>query len=185
MDRINELTCQYKIPLVLFLVGIVLIIGGLFSTRPHKTDYPKESLVKGVTASIFKVDVAGAINVPGVYTFKTGDRVEDAIKAAGGFSAASDPDYISKKLNLSLKLSDGMKIYIPKQGESGPEIVGSRKIGINSASAGELEKLPGIGAVGASKIISKRPYGTIDELLTKKAVSKAVFEKIKELVNTN
>ena len=46
-----------------------------------------------------------------------------------------------------------------------------------------MDKLPGIGPVTAGKIIAGRPYSVIEELVSKKAVSKSVFEKIKELIS--
>lgn len=195
MERINEFLNQYKIPLSLSLVGLVLIIGGLatsglFKHAAPKTNYPKESLVKW-TGSI-KVDISGAVKTPGVYEMSNGDRIEDLIKASGGFSASASAEYISKTINLATKLSDGQKVYVPFAGESGGSFAGSvagvntsSKIGINSATQVQIESLPGIGAVTAEKIILKRPYSSVEELLTKKVVSKTVYDKIKELVDSN
>lgn len=178
---------QYKIPIALSFLGLVLILGGLFASGLQKSrpkEFPKESLV---TAQKISVDVSGAVLKPGVYQLDTGDRVEEAIKAAGGFSESANQEYISKYLNMAQKLSDGMKIYIPAVGESGPAVqsgavAGSSmqsKVNINTASQSELEALPGIGPVTASKIISDRLYQKIEELLERKIVSKSVFEKIK------
>lgn len=58
----------------------------------------------------------------------------------------------------------------------------SALVNINSASAQELEKLPGIGPVTAGKIIAGRPYTSIDELLVKKVVGRSTYEKISPLV---
>ncbi|MCL5784819.1 MAG: helix-hairpin-helix domain-containing protein, partial [Patescibacteria group bacterium] len=98
---------------------------------------------------------------------------------------------LSKNLNLAQKVSDGMKVYIPKTEEAGksatPVASGessvSSLININSATAEELDKLPGVGSTTAQNIIGKRPYGSIEELLTKKAVSRAVYEKIKGAIS--
>ena len=57
------------------------------------------------------------------------------------------------------------------------------KVNINIATLAQLEELPGIGPVTASKIISDRPYQTVDDLLNKKIVGKAIFEKIKDLIS--
>ena len=54
------------------------------------------------------------------------------------------------------------------------------KVNLNTATQPELEALPGIGPVTASKIISDRPYQQVEDLLNKKVVSKAIFEKIKD-----
>ncbi len=185
---------KFKIPIGLCLVGIVLIIGGVFASNldgSKPKEFPKESLVD--SQKLISVDVSGAVNKPGVYQLKFGARVEDAIKSSGGFANIANNEYISKYLNMAQKLSDGNKIYVPFEGESsssvsvtqGGVVGGSNaqnRININSSTQAELESLPGIGPVTASKIISGRPYQNIGELSSKKIVSKAVYEKIKDSV---
>lgn len=202
MDRVNEMLNQYRLPIGLLLVGGVLLIGGVFSSnliqKPNKApqSFPKESLVSESQLYGIKVDVAGAVNSPGVFSLNKESRVEDAIKIAGGFSDKASKEYVSKSLNLSQKISDGLKIYIPFKGEQGyPGDIGNKgivagvsaqgKVGINSATQVSIESLPGIGAVTAKKIIDNRPYGSLGELLSKKVVSKAVYSKILELVDLN
>lgn len=193
MDRLNKVLNLYKLPILLSFIGLVLIIGGLSLsgskpvTKPQV--FPKESLIsenKGI-----KVDISGAVIMPDVYSLSSEDRVEDVIKLAGGFSSEVNTEFVAKKLNLSQKISDGMKIYIPFKGESGG-VMGASSTGgagsgtsINNSTSSELEALPGIGPVTAGKIINGRPYQDINELLYKKVVSKSVFEKIKDLVELN
>jgi competence protein ComEA len=55
-------------------------------------------------------------------------------------------------------------------------------ININTASSADLDSLPQIGPKRAAKIIANRPYKSIDELVTKKAIPKSVFEKIKDRI---
>ncbi|MBI4035414.1 helix-hairpin-helix domain-containing protein [Candidatus Daviesbacteria bacterium] len=185
---------QYKIPIALSMLGLVLIIGGVFSSglsnqkpNPPAGGFPKESLVEG--QKLISVDVSGAVGKPGVYQLKEGSRIEDAILSAGGFSPDSNKEYISKYFNMAQKLSDGSKVYVPFEGEqtggsgSSGVVAGtqtSSKVNINTASQAELEALPGIGPVTASKILSDRPYQAVEDLLSKKVLSKPVFEKIKE-----
>jgi competence protein ComEA len=188
---------KYRIPIGLSLVGLVLIIGGMFTTKISKNEsrsevvFPEESLL----STDILVDVSGAVNNPGVYKLIEGARVEDAIKIAGGLSKDVNNEYISKSLNMAQKISDGTKLYIPYDGEAGIGGVGeqsgagvvagtvaSAQININTSTQTELESLPGIGPVTASKIISSRPYQKIENLLEKKIIGKSVFEKIKSFI---
>lgn len=180
---------KYRLPLAVSFLGLVLIIGGIFVTGISKPkEYPKESLVEG--QKMVSVDVSGAVKAAGVYKLNDGSRIEDAINAAGGFSEDSDQEYISKYINLAQKLVDGTKIYIPAAGENISasqigQVAGtttSSKVNINTASQSELESLPDIGSTRASKIISGRPYQKIEELVNKKIIGKAVFEKIKDSI---
>lgn len=188
---------KFKLPIALSLLGMVLIIGGIFASgvneqvssygsKQKSRDFPKESLVE--SQKMISVDVSGAVLKGGVYQLKDGARIEDAINAAGGFSPDSNQEYISKYLNLAQKLSDGSKVYVPVEGESSPAVQGGVvagsntqvKVNINTASQSELEALSGIGPVTASKIISGRPYQKIEDLIGNKIVGKAIFEKIKD-----
>ncbi len=90
---------------------------------------------------------------------------------------------------MAQKLSDGSKSYVPFAGEQGTvsqnsgAVAGAKtgaKVNINTSSQAELEALPGIGPVTASNIISDRPYQKTEDLLNKKIVKQAVFEKIKD-----
>ena len=185
--KVKELIENYKIPIGLSLVGLVLIIGGMVFSKNPEEQYPKESLVR--TEKTINIDLSGAVLKPGVYKLKDGKLLEDAIKEAGGFAQEANKEYISKYLNLAQKLSDGMKIYVPYEGDLAPIGVAvggvvagtnsSQMVNINSSTQSELEALPGIGPVTAAKIISGRPYQKVDDLLSQKIVSKSVFEKIK------
>ncbi len=214
MDRVNEKLNEFKIPIGLLLVGGVLLVGGLFSSNLIQKDtvsepekFPQESIISQSDLTEVKVDVAGAVNSPGVFSLDKESRIEDAIKLAGGFNANVDKEFVSAKLNLAQKVSDGLKVYIPFEGDPlvpvgaiggrreikqslpvGGEIAGvsaQGKIGVNSADQASLETLPGIGAVTAKKIMDNRPYSKVEELLSKKAVSKSVYAKILELVDLN
>lgn len=60
-----------------------------------------------------------------------------------------------------------------------PQDPGSRLVNINSATASELDSLPGIGLVYSQKIISGRPYTSATELLTRKIIPLSTYNKIK------
>ncbi len=197
VDSIKQNSTAYKLPALLCLLGLVLVLGGIFSSnlfnKPKPNQFPKESLVKSDQISGIKIDISGAVKNPGVYKLAKDSRMEEAIALSGGFDGKANKDYISKKLNLSQKLSDGQKIYVPFEtedfqpqlGSGGGVVAGASTsvIGLNTGTQSELEALPGIGPVTAQKIIGARPFNEISELLTKKAVSRSVFEKIKEQVD--
>lgn len=205
---LDEFLSAHKLPLAMGLVGLVLLIGGAISSGVISKTFVKSTKSgTGISqASVVsnpaevKVDVSGAVIDPGVYTLSSSSRVEDAIKAAGGVTGAVDPVYLSKSVNLAQKVSDGMKIFIPPNYSPGSSsgqasagqstslatsgVAGQSVINVNEASLAELDKLPGVGPVGAQKIIDGRPYESIEELFTKKAVTRSVYEKIKEMVST-
>ena len=145
------------------------------------------------------VHITGEVNYPGVVVLKRGDRVVDAIEAAGG----EKPEADLNKLNLAYVLNDGEKIYVPNKNENSENIeyitskiseitsdANSRattKININSATEQELIELPGIGEATAKKIISYRQengkFKNIEELKNVPGIGNSKFENIKELIS--
>ena len=149
------------------------------------------------------VYVTGAVAVPGVCELSEGSRVQDAIQAVGGFA----DDAATDALNLARLLEDGEQIDVPtleeqaaaeEAGEelstSGDEASSSSGgstssdglININTASAEELEELPGIGEVTAEKIIADREangdYATIEDITRVSGIGDKKFEAIAELI---
>jgi competence protein ComEA len=177
--------------------GLIFILAALFSLNSgmfagDKVEVLGSSIDSSQAETINKitVEIAGQVQKPGVYTLLASDRVEQLLVSAGGLSSDADRGWIEKNLNRAAKLVDGQKIYIPKKGENSTSlslITSSNQIqnqngmvNINSASLKELDSLPGIGATRAQAIIDNRPYSSFDELVSKKALPKSVFEKIKD-----
>lgn len=194
MEELSQKLEGYKLPIGLILVGVVLIIGGLFLNPQKSSDYPKESIVEPQIKTI-KVDISGEVINPGVYELEEGSRVEDLISKAGGLTPNANQEFIAKNVNQAQKLVDAAKYYIPKEGEDVTSVnsymsgsvagTSSQIVNINSASQKDLESLPGIGPVTASNIIQNRPFTSVDELVNKKIVNKSTFEKIKSSIVAN
>ena len=153
------------------------------------------------TSGSVVVHVTGAVSRPGVVTLPPGSRVTDAINAVGGASAEAD----TQQLNLARVLTDGEQIRVPRIGEVLPDpapqpggaatpSVGtapgktnggaSGTININTASASELEKLPGIGPALAQRIVEYRdshgPFASVDALTDVPGIGKAKLEGLRE-----
>ena len=173
-------------------VGSVEVGGG--SDWP--SEGPPDASVGGGTAlggaGEVVVDVQGAVLRPGVQRLAPGSRVGDAIAAAGGYGPRVDAARVAAELNLAEPVKDGDRIVVPARGDPTPGTGGGSAGGgtgglvdLNSATAAELDALPGVGPVTAQKIIDARaekPFASVDELRERKIVGAATFEKLRELV---
>lgn len=178
---------------VLALVGLIIFGSGLFwlktSDQPQtQVEILSASTEQSQTKDIY-VDISGAVSSPGVYQLMLGSRVEDALQAAGGVIGDANTKWVATNLNRAMVLVDGAKIYIPSQSETQSDNrgasnslmkTGNEKFNLNSASQAELESLAGIGPITAEKIISGRPYQTIEELVNHKILGQKSFDKIKD-----
>lgn len=144
------------------------------------------------SASEVKVYITGAVLRPGVYSVTRESRLEDLVQAAGGLTIDADRE----KINLASVLRDGQHIHVPtfRDTLTSATVNGTTansgtaaKVNINTASAAELEDLPRIGTVTASKIIAYRdangPFTTIEDLRDLKLLRDADFEQVKDLIS--
>jgi competence protein ComEA len=123
-------------------------------------------------AAVALVHVAGAVRSPGVYRLREGERIQDAVRRAGGPRAGADLNAI----NLAAKVADGQQVVVPRRGAAGGAAVGAGAPGgpaqppvrLNTATAEQLDTLDGVGPATAAKILDwRRQHGgfrSIDDL---------------------
>ncbi len=153
------------------------------------------------TPAPLRVYVTGAVREPDVYVLSPGSIVKDAVAAAGG--ATGDADL--ERVNLAVQVCDQQQVYVPRQGEGTPpvplvatafpaaesrsSVVSVSIVNINSASASELETLPGIGPVFAQRIVDYRtehgPFVVVEDIVEVKGIGPATFAKLEGLITVH
>ncbi|MCX5978705.1 MAG: ComEA family DNA-binding protein [Chloroflexi bacterium] len=209
---------RYRWPAL--IIGSVLAVALILSffAEPEYTvePAPTESLEvpqELIAGAVIRVEVSGAVRIPGVYPLPAGSRLIDAITAAGGWGERIDPLRIEICLNLAAPLTDGSAIRIPSRDDrfllgvqgilcgtlyaapgdiAAADVAGSvattatgGKVDLNTATAEQLDTLPGIGPVTAAKIIAARkeaPFLIVDDLRTRGIISDRVLQQIRLLV---
>jgi competence protein ComEA len=151
-------------------------------------------VAKPVAVKQLVVDVAGAVRRPGLYHLREGTRIADAVAEAGGATAKADLDLV----NLAAPLADGEQVVVPQitamGGVSGAAAVSPPAAGaspespldLNTATAEQLDALPGIGPATAQKIIDYRqahgPFHSVDELDGVSGIGPAKIAQLNGLV---
>jgi competence protein ComEA len=188
---------------------ILLFAGGAafyyFTNRPAPkpitiitpTPRPSPTPLPSPTPIVLVVQVSGAVARPGLVRLPEGSRVDDAIKAAGGFR--SDADEV--RVNLAKRVADGELIVVPRLGETPPAPVattpGARAtatatsaptiVNINTATVDELDKLPGIGPTTARNIIEYRqangPFQKPEDIMKVRGIGQSLYDGIKNLIS--
>lgn len=154
------------------------------------------------TPSPLRIYISGEVNQPDVYLLAMGSIVKDAIVAAGGATDQADLDVV----NQALELQDQQHIHVPAKSEtlptppvveggisrSAPASISADAqsalkplvVDLNTASATELDMLPGIGPAIAGRIIEYRQtvgaFQTIEDLTNVSGIGSATFEKLKD-----
>lgn len=144
------------------------------------------------TPGLIRIHVLGAVRQPGVVEVAEGSIVQDAVRAAGGFSPDADP----AQLNLAAPLSAGQQIIVGTVheplgevrggGPEGDQPAAGEPLNLNRATASQLEELPGVGPVLASAIIAWREdnggFTAVEDLQEVSGIGPKNFEKLAPLV---
>ncbi|MCB0976202.1 MAG: helix-hairpin-helix domain-containing protein [Acidimicrobiales bacterium] len=171
-------------------------------TSAFPSSSPSEATTTVQPTSDLVVQAAGAVRSPGVYHLRAGARVDDLVGAAGGLSPDADTD----RINLAALVSDGERVWLPRRGEiEVPEVVAgtgggaagsnssateptgdeAQPVDLNTASAKDLEELPGVGPATANAIVAYRdtngPFSSVDELLEVRGIGEAKLEQIRPM----
>lgn len=181
---------EYGLWIGMIVVGVGLMVGGaVVAANQGKVEIQgvdgetgEASRAAELESVYLVVDVAGAVVFPGVYKLSEGARVEDALMAAGGLGEKADRTFVERYINRADRVRDGMKIYVPEEGlDVGREVMsGETGVSINQGSQQELESLWGVGAARAKIIMENRPYGAIEELVSKAGLPQSIIDKNKE-----
>ncbi|MCZ2259383.1 helix-hairpin-helix domain-containing protein [Sporosarcina sp. G11-34] len=164
---------------------------------PELIEEPKlEEIVVDDAPNLIIVDVKGAVLHPGVYTMQEGDRLVDAISAAGGYLPNAD----SRMLNHAMKLADEFVIYVPLEGEEVPEstlnvvsepsstpsTASEGSVNINTSDEAGLMTIPGIGPSKAAAIIAYREehglFSATTDLMKVSGIGQKTFDKLESFI---
>ncbi|HEY5057576.1 MAG TPA: ComEA family DNA-binding protein [Gaiellaceae bacterium] len=178
---------------VLLVIAVVLGLRHLYGGKaasPAGAFAPLSVAAAPVRAAaggggkLLVVDVAGAVRRPGLYRLPSGTRIADAVARAGGAGAKADLDLV----NLAAPLADGEQVVVPQRGAAavsgGPSQ--TAPLDLNSASAEQLDALPGIGPSTAAKIVAFReahgPFRTVEGLDAVPGIGPSRIDQLKGLV---
>jgi competence protein ComEA len=175
------------VAVAVLLVLLIRHLSGGGPAAPAVT--PVRAPAKPAAAKLLVVDVAGAVRRPGLYQLRSGSRIDDAIAAAGGANATAQLDAV----NLAAPVADGEQVIVPGRGAGGsaapPSAAGSSPsapLDLNTATAEQLDALPGIGPVTAQKILDYRqahgPFHSVAELEGVPGIGPGRLAQLKGLV---
>jgi competence protein ComEA len=150
-----------------------------------------EASTAAQTGEPILVYICGEVNNPGVYELTGGNRICDAVDAAGGLTDEASREY----WNLAEPLLDGEMLYFPtveeakERQQSEAESTSSAddgRININTADASQLQQIPGIGASRAEAILAYRrengSFSSIEDIMKVSGIKNALFEKMKDYI---
>ena len=177
--------------------GSVVVDGA--TADPGETGAPSDGRAGGAPDGTLVVEIVGAVARPGVFHLPAGSRIGDLVTAAGGYGPRVDTARAQAELNLAAALRDGDQVRVPSRDDAGASPGPDEKTGgarpsggaggtlldLNSATAAELEALPGIGPATSAKILAARQearFAAIEDLRTRGLIGEKTFEKLRPLI---
>jgi competence protein ComEA len=146
---------------------------------------PAHAARAAATTPALVVDVAGAVRRPGLVRLAKGARVADAVARAGGLTRRAERSGV----NFAALVADGEQVLVPERGAAGASGGGTAVAGpvsLSSASAEQLDTLPGIGPVTAAKIVAYRQqhgaFSSVDGLDAIPGIGPARLAELQGLV---
>jgi len=178
--------------MVILILGIVGASLVLLGSRPQPVQIEIHPPLPTATATItptpspLTIYITGAVVLPNaLLTLQPDSRVEDAILAAGGALPAAD----LARVNLAALLRDGDQVHVPFVNEGNmvlPTTSGGERVYINTATAEELEALPGVGEALAAAIITHRDangrFENFDDLDAVSGIGEGLISQWQELI---
>ena len=199
----------------LLIIATVAAVSGVLALllQPDTNPGIEVSLPTPTPTPELKVYVSGAVAQPGVYSFREGDRLQEAVHSAGGLL----PDADATTVNMAALLEDEQHYHLPLAGESKddkeistaapastnptlsarntsptPDVAApspDNPVNLNTAAQARLQMLPGIGEVRAEAIIQFReihgPFGETSEVTSVPGIGPATFENIRHLITVD
>ena len=172
---------------------VLLVFGSRLLPRRSAPAQPARPAAAGTLVAAPRprlvVDVVGAVRQPGLYRLAPGARVADAVARAGGATEKADLEQI----NLAAPLADGQQIAVPRRALPGAAPVASSAptspsgpVHLGTATAEQLDALPGVGPVTAQKILDYRAehggFRSVDDLDAIPGIGPARIEQLRDLV---
>lgn len=175
--------------LVVIVIAALIGVGGVgvwHQLEARSAPLPEavaSGLIPAAPSRQVTVHVSGLVASPGLVSLAEGDRVADAIAAAGGLLPAAD----LRGVNLARPVVDGELVEITTQGAYGPGLeTNDGLVHVNRADAAALESLPGVGPVLAERIVKYRdehgPFASEDDLLAVPGIGESKLETMRPLI---
>jgi competence protein ComEA len=167
-------------------LALLAVAGRTLAGAGAAAEQPPQALVAepaGAAAPKLVVHVAGAVRRPGLYRLAEGKRVADAVARAGGATAPAD----TAAINLAAPLADGTQVLVPRRVPGGGGATVGGRVSLSSATAAELDALPGIGPVTAQKILDYRAehggFRSVEDLDAIPGIGPARVEQLRDVVS--